>query len=137
MYVSQTFPHAIVSNYPPGHMTPWTRLDTSHPPFLIDPWERLLIVIIDNEASRYFTVIEVNGRDRPGFLNKVAWTLTQLGLQIASSHIATYGERAVDVFYVKDVFGLKISHAGKRAQIEKALIEAIRESNALVTNESA
>lgn len=94
-------------------------------------------VIIDNEASRYFTVIEVNGRDRPGFLNKVAWTMTQLGLQIASSHIATYGERAVDVFYVKDVFGLKISHAGKRAQIEKALIEAIRESNALVTNETA
>ncbi len=94
-------------------------------------------VIVDNEASRYFTVIEVNGRDRPGFLNKVAWTMTQLGLQIASSHIATYGERAVDVFYVKDVFGLKVSHAGKRAQIEKALTEAIRESNALVTNTAA
>jgi len=91
-------------------------------------------VIIDNEASRYFTVIEVNGRDRPGFLNKIAWTMTQMGLQIASSHIATYGERAVDVFYVKDVFGLKIEHPGKQAQIEKALIEAIRESNALVTN---
>jgi [protein-PII] uridylyltransferase len=94
-------------------------------------------VIVDNEASRYFTVIEVNGRDRPGFLNKVAWTMTQLGLQIASSHIATYGERAVDVFYVKDVFGLKVSHAGKRAQIEKALTEAIRESNALVTSSIA
>ena len=94
-------------------------------------------VIVDNEASRYFTVIEVNGRDRPGFLNKVAWTMTQLGLQIASSHIATYGERAVDVFYVKDVFGLKVSHAGKRAQIEKALTEAIRESNALVTSTAA
>ena len=94
-------------------------------------------VIVDNEASRYFTVIEVNGRDRPGFLNKVAWTMTQLGLQIASSHIATYGERAVDVFYVKDVFGLKVSHAGKRAQIEKALTEAIRESNALVTGTAA
>ena len=94
-------------------------------------------VIVDNEASRYFTVIEVNGRDRPGFLNKVAWEMTQLGLQIASSHIATYGERAVDVFYVKDVIGLKITHAGKRAQIEAALTEAIRESNALVAPDSA
>ena len=94
-------------------------------------------VIVDNEASRYFTVIEVNGRDRPGFLNKVAWTMTRLGLQIASSHISTYGERAVDVFYVKDVFGLKVSHAGKRVQIEKALVEAIHESNALVTNDTA
>jgi [protein-PII] uridylyltransferase len=93
-------------------------------------------VIIDNEASRYFTVIEVNGRDRPGFLNKVAYTLTQQGLQIASSHIATYGERAVDVFYVKDIFGLKVEHSGKMARIEEALIEAIRESNALVTAEA-
>ncbi len=92
-------------------------------------------VIIDNEASRYFTVIEVNGRDRPGFLNKVAYTMTQLGLQIASSHIATYGERAVDVFYVKDIFGLKVEHAGKKAKIESELIEAIRESNALITAE--
>ena len=89
-------------------------------------------VIIDNEASRYFTVIEVNGRDRAGFLNKVAWTLTQLSLQITSSHIATFGERAVDVFYVKDVFGLKVTHAGKLARIEEALTEAVRESNALV-----
>ena len=90
-------------------------------------------VIIDNEASRYFTVIEVNGRDRPGFLNKVAYTMTQLGLQIASSHIATYGERAVDVFYVKDIFGLKVEHAGKMAKIEATLLEAIHESNALMT----
>ena len=89
-------------------------------------------VIIDNEASRYFTGIEVNGRDRPGFLNKVAYTMTRLGLQIASSHIATYGERAVDVFYVKDIFGLKVEHAGKMARIEAELMEAIRESNALM-----
>ncbi len=93
-------------------------------------------VIIDNEASRYFTVIEVNGRDRPGFLNKVAYTMTRLGLQIASSHIATYGERAVDVFYVKDVFGLKVEHAGKKARIEAELIEAIKESNALLLPEA-
>ena len=93
-------------------------------------------VIIDNEASRYFTVIEVNGRDRPGFLNKVAYTMTRLGLQIASSHIATYGERAVDVFYVKDVFGLKVEHAGKMGRIEAELVEAVRESNALITAEA-
>ncbi len=93
-------------------------------------------VIIDNEASRYFTVIEVNGRDRPGFLNKVAYTMMRLGLQIASSHISTYGERAVDVFYVKDLFGMKVEHAGKIARIESELVEAIRESNALVAAEA-
>ncbi|MGY9054796.1 MAG: [protein-PII] uridylyltransferase [Alphaproteobacteria bacterium] len=93
-------------------------------------------VIIDNEASRVFTVIEVNGRDRPGFLNKVAYAMTQLGLQIASSHIVTYGERAVDVFYVKDIFGLKVVQPGKLCQIEHELTEAIRESNALVMPET-
>ncbi len=57
-------------------------------------------VLIDNNASDTFTVIEVNGRDRPGFLHIVTRALTRLSLQIASAHITTYGERAVDVFYV-------------------------------------
>ena len=62
-------------------------------------------VLIDNNASRTHTVIEVNGRDRPGPLYDVAKTLKDLGLSISSAHIGTYGERVVDVFYVKDVFG--------------------------------
>ena len=62
--------------------------------------------------------------------------MTKLGLQIASSHITTYGERAVDVFYVKDIFGLKIQHEGKKARIEEELVAAIRESNALVSLEA-
>jgi [protein-PII] uridylyltransferase len=59
------------------------------------------------------TVIEVNGRDRPGFLYDVTRAITDLGLQIASAKITTYGERVVDVFYVKDVFGHKVTHDGK------------------------
>ena len=70
-------------------------------------------VIFDNKASVSHTVIEVNGRDRPGFLHDVTSTLTAQGLQIVSAHISTYGERVVDVFYVKDVFGLKIEHEQK------------------------
>ena len=72
-------------------------------------------VLIDNEASRTHTVIEINGRDRPGLLYDVTRALTNLGLQISSARISTYGERAVDVFYVKDVFGLK-DRAGEQAQ---------------------
>ena len=60
-------------------------------------------------------------------LNKIAWTLTQQGLQIAQSHISTYGERAVDVFYVKDVFGLKVEQEGKIAAVRKALLAALDE----------
>ena len=84
-------------------------------------------VLIDNNASDAFTVIEVNGRDRPGFLHVVTRALTRLNLQIATAHVTTYGERAVDVFYVKDLFGLKVVHQDKLKQISAAVEAAIRE----------
>ncbi|WP_135081314.1 [protein-PII] uridylyltransferase [Terasakiella sp. SH-1] len=86
-------------------------------------------VLIDNKVSNAFTVVEVNGRDRLGFLYDVTRTLTDLGLQINSSHISTFGERAVDVFYVKDVFGLKVNTESKLEAIKTKLLETIREEN--------
>ena len=82
-------------------------------------------VLIDNNASRTHSVIEVNGRDRPGLLFELAKTLKDLGLVIHSAHISTYGERVVDVFYVKDVFGLKIAHRSKMQRVQKQLAEAL------------
>jgi len=82
-------------------------------------------VIFDNKASVSNTVIEVNGRDRPGFLHDVTSMLTAQGLQIVSAHISTYGERVVDVFYVKDVFGLKVEQQGKLDKLEELLLKAI------------
>ncbi|MEE2995654.1 MAG: [protein-PII] uridylyltransferase, partial [Pseudomonadota bacterium] len=57
-------------------------------------------VLVDNGASRTHTVIEVNGRDRPGLLYELTRALSVLNLQIGSAHITTFGETAVDVFYV-------------------------------------
>ena len=82
-------------------------------------------VFIDNAASKVCSVIEINGHDRPGFLFDVTKTLTDLGLQIASAHISTYGERVVDVFYVKDVFGMKVENETKLRQIRDALGKTI------------
>jgi [protein-PII] uridylyltransferase len=82
-------------------------------------------VLIDNAASRTHSVIEVNGRDRPGLLFDLAKALKDLGLVIHSAHISTYGERVVDVFYVKDVFGLKIAHRSKMQRVQKQLAEAL------------
>ena len=82
-------------------------------------------VIIDNTASKMCSVIEVNGHDRSGFLSDVTKAITDLGLQIFSAHISTYGERVVDVFYVKDVFGMKIENESKIRQIREALGKAI------------
>ena len=82
-------------------------------------------VLIDNDASQTHTVIEVNGRDRPGLLYRLTRALFALNLQIASARIATYGEAAVDVFYVKDLFGLKITHETRIDQMREALLQAL------------
>src|SRR5579883_2654074 len=87
-------------------------------------------VLIDNNASDTFTVIEVNGRDRPGFLHIVTRALTRLNLQIQSAHITTYGERAVDVFYVKDMFGLKVVNQDKLKQVADTVEQSIRDFDA-------
>jgi len=82
-------------------------------------------VLVDNKASASHTVIEVNGRDRLGFLYDVTAAITNQNLQIASAHISTYGERVVDVFYVRDVFGLKVDNEHRLAQVRESLLAAI------------
>ena len=82
-------------------------------------------VVVDNRASNTHTVLEVNGRDRPGLLHDVTSAISEQGLQIASAHVTTYGVRAVDVFYVKDVFGLKVDNERKLAGLREALLAAL------------
>ena len=84
-------------------------------------------VLINNTASRTHTVVEVNGRDRLGLLFDLTRALTQLNLQIASAKISTYGEKVVDVFYVKDLFGHKIEHEGRVKSIRERLTAALAE----------
>ena len=50
-------------------------------------------------------MVEVTGLDRPGLLYELTATLSKLNLNIASAHVATFGERVVDVFYVTDLLG--------------------------------
>ena len=79
----------------------------------------------DNTGSDIYTIIEVETRDRPGLLYDLARTLTANNVSISSAIIATYGEQAVDVFYVKDLFGLKLHAESKRRTLESRLRAAI------------
>ena len=81
-------------------------------------------VLIDNRASNRFTVVEVNARDRPALLYALAYGLFQSKVTIHSAHIATYGERAVDTFYVTDLLGAKITASSRLKSLEKRLLEA-------------
>ena len=63
--------------------------------------------------------------DRPGLLYDVTQAIFESGLSISTSMIATYGEKAVDVFYVRDGFGHKIAHPSRLEALEKRLKAAL------------
>ncbi|MFT3988680.1 [protein-PII] uridylyltransferase [Aestuariivirga sp.] len=78
-------------------------------------------VIIDNTSSNRVTVIEINGLDRIGLLYDLTEALYRLNLNITSAHVTTFGEKAIDVFYVTDLTGAKIENQARQKQIEHAL----------------
>jgi len=82
-------------------------------------------VEFDNEGSANATVIEVEGRDRAGFLYDIANALFLEGLSISSARVATYGERAMDVFYVRDAFGQKITSLDRLGAVKTRLLAAV------------
>ncbi|MBV1690129.1 [protein-PII] uridylyltransferase [Novosphingobium sp. G106] len=84
-------------------------------------------VEFDNKASNRFTVVEINARDRPALLNRLARALFEARLMVHSAHIATYGERAADTFYVTDLLGEKIDAPVRLKAVEKRLLEAASE----------
>jgi [protein-PII] uridylyltransferase len=82
-------------------------------------------VTINNQWSDRYTVIEVSGLDRPGLLYELTTAISKLNLNIASAHVATFGERARDVFYVTDLLGAQINAPTRQAAIKSALLHLL------------
>ena len=78
-------------------------------------------VLIDNTLSDDLTVIEVSGLDRPGLLYALTQAMAELQMDITSAHIATFGEKVVDVFYVTDIIGGKITSEDRKSTIRSTL----------------
>jgi [protein-PII] uridylyltransferase len=94
-------------------------------PFVVEPE-----VIINNQWSDRYTVIEVSGLDRPGLLYQLTTAISKLNLNIASAHVATFGERARDVFYITDLLGAQITAPTRQAAIKRALIHLLANADA-------
>ena len=86
-------------------------------------------VLASNEASNMHTVIEINGKDAPGLLHKLTSRMAELGLQIQMASVSTYGDRVVDVFYVKDGYGLKITDEDRLEKIRGELLQVLKDSD--------
>ncbi|MEM6617314.1 MAG: [protein-PII] uridylyltransferase [Pseudomonadota bacterium] len=85
-------------------------------------------VRIDNDVSTQQTLLEISGLDRPGLLYDLTTAIGTLNLNVASAHIATFGERALDVFYVTDLTGGKIQTKARQTRIKKALLKVFGET---------
>jgi [protein-PII] uridylyltransferase len=87
-------------------------------------------VVVADRASTRTTVVEVNALDRPALLAELTAAIARSGHRIHSAHIATYGERAVDVFYLTNGDNRKLG-PDEIEELRAALIGAARETEAL------
>jgi [protein-PII] uridylyltransferase len=78
-------------------------------------------VEINNALSDKFTVIEVEGLDRPGLLSEISTVISALNLDIASAHVTTFGEKVIDAFYVTDLIGHKITQTARETAVRRKL----------------
>lgn len=84
-------------------------------------------VRVDLDASDECLVVEAEGRDRPGLVRDLTRALVDVGVLIESAHIATYGEKAIDVFYLQDAPGYKITNKRRIESIKRRLYGALEE----------
>lgn len=75
-------------------------------------------VVVDNEASERFSVIEVHASDRIGLLFTITHAFAELEVDIQLAKVSTYGEDVVDVFYVSDFEGQKLTDPAYISEIQ-------------------
>jgi [protein-PII] uridylyltransferase len=82
-------------------------------------------VIVDNDASRGATVVEVHAPDSMGVLYRITRALADLDLDIVSAKVQTLGDRVVDAFYVRSRGGGKLEDPAVLVEIERALLHEL------------
>jgi len=82
-------------------------------------------VLVSNETSDFFTLIEVFADDRVGLLYLITRCLLDHRLDIRIAKIATKGDQVADVFYVRDLEGQKVEDRERLLEIERSLIHRL------------
>jgi [protein-PII] uridylyltransferase len=84
-------------------------------------------VTIDNRTSEEYTVIDVFTQDRVGLLFAITYTLFKLGLRIHLARITTNADQALDVFYISDREGNKITEIAAQRELREKLVERLED----------
>ena len=86
-------------------------------------------VIIDNNMSDEYSILEIKCKNAPGVLYRITKVITSLGLQINTANVSTYGDRVVDIFYIKDAFGLKIDNNESMDKVKMSILKILEETD--------
>ncbi len=86
-------------------------------------------IILDNKTSENFTILDIKCKNAPGVLYKITKTLTSLGVQINTANVSTYGDRVVDIFYIKNAFGSKVDDKITADKIKTSILKILEEIN--------
>ena len=109
-----------------GEVSPEVLLARSRSQLFRKPPFRVPVTVEADDSLETYTVLEVTALDQLGVLFTITRTLMRENIQIRFAKITTYGERAVDVFYVRDLYGLKLGQA-RVERVTRALVAAIKQ----------
>lgn len=79
----------------------------------------------DNSTSEEFTIITVFAYDRTGLLYDISKTLFDLQLDLQVAKVSTHLDQVVDVFYVADIDGSKVTEPTRLYTLRQTLLRAI------------
>jgi [protein-PII] uridylyltransferase len=86
-------------------------------------------VIIDNQGSSFFTIIEVYTYDFPGLLFLITDALFRCRLDVWVAKIGTKIDQVVDVFYVRDFDGQKVDAPEQVSKIKETILNVLQDSS--------
>ena len=86
-------------------------------------------VNIDNKTSNEYTVLEVKCKNVPAVLYRITKMITSLGFQINTANVSTYGDRVVDIFYIKDAFGSKVDDFSTMEKVKSSILKILEETD--------
>lgn len=96
-------------------------------PLVRPPMDNAPEVAVHNEASDFYSLIEITAPDRIGLLCDISKAMLGLGLRIQLAKIATYGDQVADVFYVREEEGGKVAGAERVREVTKVLLHALKQ----------
>ena len=83
------------------------------------------LVLFSQDKKNNRTIMEVSATDRPGLLSAIGSAMESCGISVHGAKIATYGERAEDIFFITDSDHRMIRHADTCKRLRKSIIEAL------------